>query len=215
MTCTEARDLLPLLPYGDLPPDKADALRAHLRDCPACAREQASFRAVRGALDAAPVPAVQVDLPRLYQEAMTRQARRLRRWRLAAAACAAAAAVLLAVFGLRLQVRVQADQVVLSWGNPPAAQLPPAPAPAAPPRPTTHAVPADAEERLRLMSNLIHALADEVEARDSRQQEALARIQERLDVLQAQGNRRWNVTEQTVAALVAAQLDTTKKGEEP
>lgn len=214
MTCTEARDLLPLLLYGDLPPAEAERLRAHLTDCPACARERAVLERVRGALDAAPVPAVQVDLPRLYHEAMAQQARRLRRWRWAAAAGALAAAALLAVVGLRLQVRVQANQVVLSWGNPPAAPLPPAP-PEVAPRPAAARVPADVEERLRLMSNLIHALADDMDSRDSHQQEALARIEERLDILQTQGNRRWNETERTVAALVAAQLDTTQKGESP
>jgi hypothetical protein len=211
MTCTEARDLLPLLPCGDLPPAEADRLRAHLRDCPGCAREMALLERVRGALDAAPVPAVQVDLHQLYRDAMARQARRLRRWRRAAVVCAAAAAVLVAVVGLRLQVRVQANQVVLSWDNRPAPRVAPAPTPP----PTEAKVPADVEERLRLMSNLIHALADDMESRDSHQQESLARIEERLNTLQAQGNRRWSETERTVAALAAAQLDTMQKGESP
>jgi hypothetical protein len=214
MNCAEARNRLPGLLYGDLPRGEASALRAHLAACPACRQELAALEGVRRALDTVPAPAVQVDLPRLYREAAARQVRRAGRWRWAAVACGAAAAVLLIVLGLRLEVRVEAHQLVVSWGAAPEKDVPvpPAPAPRAdrsepPPSP-------EVEERLRVLSELIHALADDVAARDQQQEQRVDQLRARLDDLQRQGNRRWSEMDRNVAALYAAHF-LAKKGEKP
>ncbi|MCK6525229.1 zf-HC2 domain-containing protein [Myxococcota bacterium] len=44
------------LRYNELPPDQEDALRAHLRDCPACAERLGAQESHRAAFIAAPVP---------------------------------------------------------------------------------------------------------------------------------------------------------------
>ena len=41
MNCLHARPQLPLLAYGDLPPDEAAVLNRHLADCPACQEQEA------------------------------------------------------------------------------------------------------------------------------------------------------------------------------
>jgi hypothetical protein len=214
MTCTDARTQLPALLYGDLPPTAADAVRGHLAGCAACRQEYAALQQVRHTLDALPAPAVQIDLPRLYREAAERQARRARRWRRAALAGLAAAALLLLAAGLRLQVRLDGQQLVVRWGGPAEPTAVPPTHRDAPPRDVPVAGdPDEAEKRLQLMSSLIHALAEDLDARDAQQQQALKRLQDRLDALQFQGNARWGETERNIAALYAAQFGPNRKGE--
>jgi hypothetical protein len=212
MNCANARSHLPLLTYGDLAPDEARAVQQHLAGCPECRREFACLQEVRHALDAVPAPAVRVDLPRLYQEAAARQARRARRWRRAALAGLAVAALVVLAFGLRLQVRVEAHQVVLAWGTALAAAdvVPPAPRQLPP---ADRPDPAEVERRLQLASSLIHALADDLESRDAQQQESIKRLQVRLDTLQAQSGARWTETRRDIAALYTAQFGPNPKGE--
>jgi hypothetical protein len=119
--------------------------------------------------------------------------------------------VLLA-FGLRLEVRLEAHQVVLRWGLPPDSTtvLPPSPQV----KPVGDALAAaDVERRLQLMSNLIHALADDLEGRDAQQQESARRLQARLDAIQLQGSARWTETRRDIAALYTAQFGSPRKGE--
>src|SRR5437879_13596323 len=115
MNCSEVRDLLPLLLYGDVPGAQATAIQGHLASCATCRREFAELQQIRVALDRAPAPASQVDLPRLFEESAARQARRARRWRLAAVAVCGLAAALLVVVRLRLAVAVAANQLVRRW----------------------------------------------------------------------------------------------------
>jgi anti-sigma factor RsiW len=214
MNCTHVRTQLPALLYGDLPPAAADALRGHLAGCAACREEYATLQRVRHTLDVLPAPAVQVDLPRLYREAAERQVRRAQRWRRVALAGCAAAAVLLLVAGLRLQVRLDARQLVVRWGAPDEPAAGPSRNQDTPPRDRPAAgAPDETEERLALISSLIHALAEDLEARDAQQQQAVKRLQDRLDALQFQGNARWGETERNIAALYAAQFGPIKKGE--
>jgi hypothetical protein len=208
MNCTDARPHLPALLYGDLAPAEARAVEQHLAGCPACRQQYAELRQLRRALDAVPAPSVQVDLPAVYREAAARQARQARRWRRAALACAALAALVLLAFGLRLQVRVDAHQFVLRWGD-----VPEVTAPSPPSRAEESPALADLERRLQLASSLIHALADDVEARDAHQQELLKRLQRRLDAHQLQDNARWNEARRDIAALYTAQFGSPGKGE--
>jgi hypothetical protein len=73
--------------------------------------------------------------------------------------------------------------------------------------------PAVLDERLQLISSLIHALNEDLEARDADQRQALRRLQARLDELQRQGDTRWGQTDRNIAALYAAQFGPTRKGE--
>src|SRR5262245_18431512 len=162
MNCSQARDRLPGLLYGDLPDAEAAVVEDHLAGCPAWRNEHAALRGVRRALDALPAPPVGVDLPRLYRAEDDRRARQLRRWRRAAVALAVAAAVLLLVVGLRLELRVEAHQLVVRWGTPPAA-------PESPPVARAEARPDRAtQEQVQLLGELVHALAGDLEARDQR-----------------------------------------------
>lgn len=206
MTCTEASAALPLLIYGE-PGPKDAALREHLAHCAACRRERQALDGVRRLLDDASAPGVEVDLPRLYQTLTDQQARRLRRWRGVALVLGALAAVLLLVFGLRLHMRLDANQVSVCWGDPPST-----PAFIAPQPPMTQAtLPPETEAQLRVLSELIHALKQDVEDRDERLAERLDRLQKHVLALQSQGDLRWSATEQDVAALYLL----SRKGEKP
>jgi len=211
MHCDQARQALPGLLYGDLEAREAAAVGEHLEGCPACREEYAALARVRRLLDAVPAPDVRVDVHRVYGEAAGLQERRLRRWRRAAVACLAAAAAVLVMLALKLEVRVGAGQLTLRWGAPPVA-VAPAPAPEGAPDAVAQA---RAAEEIRLLKELVHALAAHIDARDRRQQQTLARLRERLDDLQWQADRRWNATERDVAALYTAHFGSRNQGARP
>jgi hypothetical protein len=206
MKCTDARAVLPLLIYGELEPKEQAALQDHLAHCAACRRERQALTSVRKLLDAAPVPRVAVDLPRLYQTQADRQA--LRSWRRVAVVAAAVAALLLLAVWLRLEVRLGSDQLVVRWGAPPDT----APTPI-PPQLTASqtALPPETEAELRVLSDLIHALKQDADGRDRHVEERLDRLQRHVQILQAQADQRWSTTEESVAALYLL----TRKGENP
>src|SRR5262245_39880011 len=130
MNCEQARALLPEHLYADAPAAQRDELRLHLEQCPACGEAWRGLQNVRQLLDAAPAPAIQVDLPLLYQEARALDDRRMRRWRRLAYASLAAAAVLLILALLRFEVRWDQRELVLGWGAPtPPIVVQPEPAP--------------------------------------------------------------------------------------
>jgi hypothetical protein len=211
MNCTAIRDVLPALLYDDLPPDEAARLHKHLAGCSACKAEYEALRRLRQGLDRLPAPGVQVDLARLYREAVRFQEGRLRRWRRAAAVMVAAAALVLLAFLLNLEVRVDGHQLVVRWGSPPEPVAPTPMIVQAPPAP-----PAISAEEVRLLRDLIHALAADVEDRDYRRQQALARLQLRLETLQTQTERRLADNERTSAAFYTALFGPrNKKGERP
>jgi hypothetical protein len=213
-SCVEVLARLPGLLYGDLPADEAEAVRKHLVGCPACRREHTTLEGVRRLLDTASAPpAVEVDLGRLYGEAAGRRRRRARRWRRAAALVGIAAAVLLLI-GLKLEVRLEAHQLVLRWGVPPMAEQ--AVRQTQPPTPLVRqeGEPAPvAQAELQLVRDLVHALADDVEGRDRENRQALLWVRGRLDQLQRQVQARWEATEQLVSALHTVQCETRAKGE--
>jgi hypothetical protein len=209
--CAQTRDALADLLYGELPPAEAQAVQEHLAGCPPCRAEYVALRQVRAALDAAPAPQAEVDLPRLYREAARRQGKRLRRWRRLALAALAAAAALLVAFGLNLEVRLEQHQVVLRWGAPPQAD-------AVRPAPPTAAARPDAPERdaeMRLVKELIHLLAADVQERDRQQAEALRALRQRFEALRVQTAERCAAAERDVAGLYTVQFGPRPKGENP
>jgi anti-sigma factor RsiW len=210
MNCSDVRASLPDLLHGRLEPAAAARAEEHLAGCPACRAEWQALRHVCRLLDLPAAPTVRVDLPALYRRAAEEQALQARRWRRTAlAACGLAAVVAAVAVGLRLEVRLEAHQVVVRWSAPPPGVAPPAPAL---PGPVVPVLPASAED-LRLPRDLIHALADDVDARDRRQQEELLGVQARLLDVQRQANRRLSEIERHLAVLRAAQLLHSLKGE--
>ncbi len=117
MRCTDVRAALPLLIYGEPSPQDA-LLRKHLADCPACRCEFEALGNVRRLLDNAVAPQVAVDLTKIHRTLAERQLRRAQRWRQVAVALGTLAAVLLLAFGLRLELRLDANQLVVRWSNP-------------------------------------------------------------------------------------------------
>jgi predicted anti-sigma-YlaC factor YlaD len=212
MNCTEVRVRLPLYLYHDLKPDEGAAVERHLTTCAACRRERADLERVRRALAAVPAPAVQVDLTRLFEQTANWQAGRARRWRRAAFALCSLAAALLVAVAVRLEVRVGAGQLVLRsgwWGNSSAGPARPAALPRLEPAPGS-----DVAERVQLLSEMVHALAADVEARDARGQENLARLRQRLELLGRVVSFRLNDSERRAALWRAAFVLPPTKGDE-
>jgi hypothetical protein len=212
MKCTDVRAALPLLIYREETPQDA-AVREHLANCPACRREYETLEGVRRLLNVAPAPHVAVDLHELHRSLAERQLRRERRWRRVALALGTLAAVLVLAFCLRLEVRHEANQLVVRWGDAPnigGTGVPPV---------QTHArrdagptVPSESiEAELRVLSDLIHALKQDADERDQRFADRLARLQQHVRALQSQSDLRWDTTEKDVAALYLL----TRKGEKP
>lgn len=193
MTCSETRDRLALLLYGDLPPDEAARVRDHLRTCPACRAEEAALAQVRHLLAVAPAPRVAVDLAGVYRRAAEQQARRSRRWRRAALVMTAAAVAVLVAAALRFEVRVESHQLSLRWAD---VAAPPAPAPA-PPAPVAKTTAPDAKfrEQMQVLGELVHG-----------QEEVIGQLQDQIAELRRQlaaNARRWQSTERDVAALAS------------
>jgi len=212
MTCSQARPLLPLLTYGDLPAADTQALRDHLAICAACRRESSEFQHVRAALGSVSVPAVRVDVPRLFQEAAARQVRRARRWRrMTVAACGIAAGLLLIAL-LRLEIQADSRQLTLRWGAPAVEDKTPLERIVV--RDDSSAL-AALDDRVRLLDDLVHALITDVGDRDDRQTQRVALVRDRFEELRARDARRLTETERSVAAVVTALSYVPRKGEKP
>jgi anti-sigma factor RsiW len=206
MNCSEVRASLPLLLYDDLSPAEKALVEKHLADCPGCQREYRALQGVRQTLGLAAAPGVEIDLPQLYRRAAERQERRLRRWRrLALAAASVAALVGLLILGPHLEARFEAHQLVLRWGSAQeAATLVPARASektAALADLSSNAAAQGAEEQLRLLSDLIRALADNVQSVENRERHNSAELLARLLAMQQQSTQRWTALERNVDSL--------------
>jgi hypothetical protein len=214
VNCSEVRASLPELLYGQLEPAEKSHAEQHLASCSACRAEREALQHLHRLLDAPVAPTVQVDLPELYRRAAAEQTRLARRWRRTAqAVCGAAAALVIVAVGLRLELRLEAHQVVVRWGAPPPlVPTPPVSAPAGS-DPPSQSLLAHAEE-VRLLRELIHALAADVDGRDRRQQEELTRLQGRLQELQRQVNRRLLDPERHLTAVPTARSLPSLKGED-
>jgi hypothetical protein len=206
MNCTDVRAALPLLIYGEQRAEDA-AVKEHLANCSDCRRELEALQGVRRLLDDAPVPQIAVDVARLQRSLAERQLRSERIWRRAALGLCGIAAVLLLSLGLRLEVRFEANQLVVRWGDAPVSQaFHPNPV-----VPESQAGKSDLRDDLRILSDLIHALKEDADERDQRFDERLDNLQKHVNALQSQGELRWDTTEKDVAALYLL----TRKGEKP
>jgi anti-sigma factor RsiW len=215
MNCTQAHDQLPALLYGELRSEEKAYLEKHLAECSTCRQEYAALREVRELLDRVPAPEYRLDLPKLYRQAADRQVRRVRIWRrMAVACCGAAAALAFIALVWRMEARLEPHQLVLRWGPVPVGgQAIQSPAPTL--AQAAKAAPPETEEQLRLLSQLIHALADTAEARDFRQRQELVQLRAELGELQRRTAQWRRDTERDVGALYTAHLISVRKGEKP
>jgi anti-sigma factor RsiW len=211
MNCEHIRELLPLLAYGDLVGDEFSATEAHLRGCPTCRAEFAGLVQVRRLLDESPTPPARFDrfAGRRDVEVPNRAARR---WRMVALIGLAATILIAAV---RLDIRIDQRQLVVRWGR----SEPVAPVvDARPPQVIVRENPAESREiaeRLKLLNELVHALAASVEAGDSDRREELAKLRKELDTIQEFDKKRWAATERDVSALYTAQFGARNSGANP
>jgi hypothetical protein len=215
MNCTEARELLPALLYDNPPSADAEAVRTHLATCAACRGEYAELERLRQALDAVAVPTIAVNVSRVFQDAAALQHRRARRWRRATVALCALAASLLLIVCLRLELRIDAHQLVIRWSDVPKEQplvASPAPEPTVIVRQEFVTDP-KVEEQLRVLHDTVHALAGSQETRDARLRQVMGLMQARFETLQLQDTRRWSENDRNFAALYKAVFFPAKRGE--
>ncbi len=204
MNCHEILDRLPLHLYGDLATDEAGDVESHLALCASCRRELAALALVRKGLSETPLPAVQDTRPLPATDMAQPPGRR---WQIAAFAGLAAA---IAVLALRCDVRISDRQLVVRWGAvpEPVREVPVI---------VKHEVapPSNPDERLATVSELIRALAGNVDAGDRERAEQLRKLEQELASLQKENQRRWSETRREVDALYTAQFGARHSGVNP
>jgi hypothetical protein len=220
MNCAQVRAALPEFVYGGLTPDVQGQVESHINCCPECRRESAALRQVRHLLTAAPSPEVRVDAPALYRVAAERQARRVRRWRRCALAACAAVFALIAVTALpRLEIHVGSSEMVVRWGPAPVPVPVPTPganSPGSPVAPLVSTAPprdlSSIEDRLRVLSELTQAQADDDRDRDEQRERDIAHLRQQIKDWQGQSARRFGAVERDFDALYTAQFPSRKGG---
>ncbi len=173
----------------------------------------------RAALDAISAPAIRpVDLAAIYRAAHDRQIRIARRWkRVAAGLMALAAGVILLALVPRLDVRCNADEFAVRWGQPPRI-VEPAPAVVAPPDdPRIPQLIDDREKQVAAlratnlkhaeMQELLLALTTDVSDRDTAQLVRIAQLARELRAFQLATAQQFDRTEKTNTTLYNAVFD--------
>jgi hypothetical protein len=161
------------------------------------------------------VPAVSVDVSRVFQQAAAMQQRRARRWRRATVAVFALAAALLLVVLLRLELRFDVHQLVIRWGKVPKEE-PLVQQQTPEPKVIVHreiVANPELEEQLRVLRDMVHALAGSQEARDAQLRQVMGLMQARFESLQLQDSRRWSENDRNFATLYKAVFFPVKRGE--
>jgi hypothetical protein len=181
MNCSEVHNHLPAFLYGDLTAEERQTVQTHLADCAACRQEVDALRQVRELLGTVPTPNVQLNPLQLQQEALTRQEKKLRRWRRTAwvAVAGLAAALFLAVLP-SLEFRAEDHQFVLRWGTPPPAN----PAPVPPMDGETLAKLKELEQRLHMLATLVNVQGEVTDQRDRQRDAELAAVRTQLAAVQ-------------------------------
>jgi hypothetical protein len=160
-----------------------------------------------------------MDFRKLYRQAADRQRQLARRWRRLSLVAAAAAILLLCLLGLRLQVRLERDQLVVSWGQEPVVEkTPQREKPQPQPKPVAPA-PVQPESSfaadLKLLRELVHVLAADVERLDGKQEQELLLLRADLARLRALADERWATTELQFTTLTQTQFGQRKEEERP
>jgi hypothetical protein len=205
MQCLDARSLLPLHAYDDVTGPEKVELEQHLAECPACQQELAVYRRLRQELSTQPLAAGTVDVPRIYQAQALRWRRRSRLYQWAGSV--AVAACFLVLF-TRLEVQVNGQQMTLRWGR---SEAPPVEnkqvaGPVIETRPAVPEAPKELVERIRVMNDLIYALADTIESSDRSRHDEMQQLRRDLAALQQRTDLQFVETQHDMNALYTAQF---------
>jgi hypothetical protein len=211
MNCKEVQSYLAEFVYDDLASATAAKVIEHLQSCVACRQEHAALLHVRQMLDGAAETSPLVDLPGIYRRAAEMERRRFGSWRRVAIAVAGAAAVfLLGALVLRMELRLDANQLVIRWGAMP--DLPQKTAPGAPRFVDGPSSPAETQNQLLILGELVQGLTQQEEMRERQREEDRAWFLAQIGNLRRQTAQQWMATERDVAALCSTQLNQTQKG---
>jgi hypothetical protein len=135
----------------------------------------------------------------------------VRRWKRRTLFAGALAVSLLAILLARPQVEVGNGAFVIRWSERPAEPrtferiTTIVQAPTEPDR--------DLEERMRILSDLVRALREDMETTDQKRREELTLVVGRLESLRFQSQRRWDETRRDVRALYTAQFGGKQEGD--
>ncbi len=211
MNCQDVRDLLPLSVYGDLAGAERAGVEAHLAHCDACRKDLAALGGVRQMLDESPTPRAPFDASAIHHAESQRHRRAAWRWRVAALVGLAAAIAFAAV---RLEVRFDNQQVAIRLGRvetvpSPDGNLSPIVA-----RQDAGSSP-DVHEQLKLLNELVHALAANLEAGDRGNREEMEKLRQEIAAIQKLDQKRWSETRRDVSALYTAQFGARNTGANP
>jgi hypothetical protein len=216
MNCADVHARLASFAYGDLAEAEANQIREHLKRCSACEQQRLAISEAQRLLDAVPAPAIAVNLPKLYRDVAADHRRQVRRWRIAAWAGLAAALLVAILLVSRLEVRVDANQVVLRWGAAPAMpelhEHPPAPHSPEPVVAAPQMSTAEIDQQLRMLRELVQAVSNDSDMRDERRQREITALQGRMHGLEQQMTQLRLATQREVAALSSAQIPEKQKG---
>jgi hypothetical protein len=204
MNCTEVRASLAEFIYGDLASDLKLAAEKHLSDCPDCRGKRDALLVVRRSLDLVPIATSQLDMSGLYECIARRHEGLGRRWRrVAMTASALAATLLIALGAMFFDFRVRDGRISLGWRSAQADRpliLQPETVVSSFSKEEQDRL-AALDQRLHLASELIHALAENLQEVDHRQRDDTARLEARLAALQQVYGQRWSDIVRVVTAL--------------
>ena len=223
MKCDEAQARLIEHLYGELPLDEKAALRGHLAECDSCRHAMEALEQGRQQLERLTEPEVRLAPGHVYRAEAARSERGRRRWRRVAIVASAAAVLVAALAGARLRLQWGPDQLIVSWGQGPAAPE------AVEPETTARSDPSpprwsEYEDRIEALEEVASLLAAELRASDVRQAAAtadferrLARWQRGMEEAARQSNLRWRLAQQDIQALYLTQFspDLSAKGAIP
>jgi len=171
------------------------------------------FADVRAALDAVLVPATApVDLAAIYRADHERQIRLARRWkRITVGSSALAAGVILLALVPKLDVRCNADEFAVRWGQPPAVVIDEKVVPVPQPDPRLPALIAEQHMQVTAMratdlkyaemQELLLALTTDVAERDKVQLGRIAALAGEIRAFQLATAKRFDQTEKTNTTL--------------
>ena len=200
MNCETAKRRMIDLAYGELSPDEARQVEAHVAECGACRADwedlAASCELIDRASERDSPGRPQVDVLKLLAEARRRDAARARRWRTAAWSAVAAAVVVAAAGIAQIRVEWGSAGLVIGWGSPAEAGGAPVADPAVPRLEAqlaeSQAALAAHRRRLDDLDQLAALIVERVQANDARASHALAALGGRIEEVRRQNDQRWN-----------------------
>ncbi len=214
MNCSQTQGKLPLLLYGDLDGGDALAIETHLAECNTCQTALKELARVRDLLDFVPAHNLRVDMGHFSDAVSPRKIQPSGPWK--RYAFWAMPAVLLIAFMFNLEVRFEKHQFIVLWGDVPQEEeretIAPRESEPIPPVSDSAAATQKLDERIRVLDELVHALADQVHAHDRAQRDRLSALQTRLHFLEQVSREYRDQANRSVAALYAACFPNASQG---